>query len=143
MSDNPIRPLGLDHVVIRVRDVARMTRFYCDVLGCREERMRDDIGLYHLKAGGAMIDLLDIAGTLGQKGGPAPGEDGHNMDHLCLRLEAFDEDALRQHLGEHGVAASEMATRFGAEGDGPSLYVVDPEGNTVELKGASEATGKA
>ncbi|MDP6706005.1 MAG: VOC family protein [Alphaproteobacteria bacterium] len=134
-SENPIRLAGLDHVVLRVRDVTAMTRFYCDVLGCTEARMRDELGLYHLQAGGSMIDLVDVAGELGRKGGPAPGPEGNNMDHLCLRVADFDAERLRAHLAAHGIDAGEVLTRYGAAGDGPSLYVTDPEGNTVELKG--------
>lgn len=134
-SENPITLKGLDHVVLRVRDVDRMIRFYCDVVGCSEERLRDDLGLYHLRAGNALIDLVSVDGPLGRKGGPAPGAEGHNMDHLCLQISDFDEARLRAHLAGHGVAADEVATRFGAEGEGPSLYLRDPEGNTVELKG--------
>lgn len=142
-SENPITLLGLDHVVVRVRDVAGMIRFYCDVLGCAEERLRDDIGLYHLRAGRALIDLVAVDGPLGRKGGPAPGPEGNNMDHLCLRIERFDEARLKAHLAAHGVAVDEVAERFGAEGDGPSLYLRDPEGNTVELKGPSRPAAAA
>jgi catechol 2,3-dioxygenase-like lactoylglutathione lyase family enzyme len=139
MPDNPIQLLGLDHVVLRVRDVAGMTRFYCDVLGCTEERRRDELGLYHLRAGRALIDLVSVDGPLGRRGGPAAGADGHNMDHVCLRIEHFEEVGLRAHLATHGVEATATGTRFGAEGDGPSLYLSDPEGNTVELKGPPAA----
>lgn len=135
MSENPIRLLGLDHVVLRVSDVAGMTAFYCDVLGCTRERIRDELGLYHLRAGRALIDLVSVDGPLGRRGGPAAGPDGHNMDHLCLRIETFDEARLRAHLETLGVEVHAVGTRFGADGDGPSLYVSDPEGNTVELKG--------
>jgi len=139
MTDNPIRLQGLDHVVLRVRDARGMIRFYCDVLGCTAERLRDELGLYHLRAGRALIDLVSIDGPLGSKGGAAPGAEGRNMDHLCLRIEDFDEPRLRAHLAAHGVQASEAGTRFGADGDGPSLYLTDPEGNTVELKGPGPA----
>ena len=72
---------------------------------------------------------------LGRAGGAAPGREGRNLDHLCLRIEPFDEAAIRRDLEAAGVAAGETATRFGAEGEGPSIYVSDPDGNTVELKG--------
>lgn len=127
--------VGLDHVVLRVRDVAGMRRFYCEVLGCREERVNGGLGLYQLRAGRSLIDLVDVAGELGRRGGAAPGADGHNMDHLCLRVEPFDAAAIRAHLTAHGVDAGEAVMRYGAEGEGPSIYLADPEGNTVELKG--------
>ena len=126
---------GIDHVVLRVRDVEGMIRFYQDVLGCAVERRKDDLGLIQLRAGRSLIDLVDVNGELGQKGGAAPGAEARNMDHLCLRIDPFDEAPLRAHLRAHGVEAGELVTRYGAEGDGPSLYIEDPEGNTVELKG--------
>ena len=126
---------GIDHVVLRVVDVEAMIRFYQDVLGCAVERRLDDLGLIQLRAGSSLIDLVDVAGELGRKGGAAPGAGGRNMDHLCLRIDPFDEPALRTHLQAHGVEAGDLATRYGAEGIGPSLYIEDPECNTVELKG--------
>ena len=135
-----IRIRGIDHVVIRARDVERMIAFYRDVLGCAVERRVDDLGLVQLRAGSALIDLVDVAGTIGREGGAAPGAEGRNMDHLCLRLEDFDAAALRAHLESHGVAPGEVVRRYGAEGNGPSIYISDPEGNTVELKGPPDGT---
>ena len=126
---------GIDHVVLRVVDVEAMIRFYQDVLECAVERRLDDMGLIQLRAGSSLIDLVDVDSELGQMGGAAPGAGGRNMDHLCLRIDPFDEPALRTHLQAHGVEAGDLATRYGAEGIGPSLYIEDPEGNTVELKG--------
>ena len=133
-----IQVLGIDHVVLRVADVERATRFYCDVLGCREERRVADIGLIQLRAGTALIDLVGVDSELGRAGGAAPGAEGRNVDHVALRIEVFDEAALRTHLEAHGVAAGEVKRRYGAEGDGPSLYIEDPDGNTVELKGPAD-----
>lgn len=126
---------GIDHVVLRVVDVEGVIRFYKDVLGCAVERRKDDLGLIQLRAGRSLIDLVDVNGELGQKGGAAPGAEARNMDHFCLRIDPFDEAQIRAHLRAHGVEAGELATRYGAEGDGPSFYIQDPEGNTVELKG--------
>jgi catechol 2,3-dioxygenase-like lactoylglutathione lyase family enzyme len=136
-GNHVIQILGLDHIVLRVRDPRRMTRFYCEVLGCRVERVREDLGLTHLRAGETMIDLVGVDGELGKKGGAAAGEGGRNLDHFCLRIEPFDATALVSHLASHGVTAGEVKNRFGAEGEGPSLYLTDPEGNVVELKGPS------
>ena len=126
---------GIDHVVLRVVDVEGVIRFYKDVLGCAVERRKDDLGLIQLRAGRSLIDLVDVNGELGQKGGAAPCPEARSMDYFCLRIDPFDEAKIRAHLRAHGVEAGELATRSGAEGDGPSLYIQDPEGNTVELKG--------
>jgi catechol 2,3-dioxygenase-like lactoylglutathione lyase family enzyme len=112
-----------------------MLAFYRDVLGCALERRQDEIGLIQLRAGRALIDLVPIDGTLGRAGGAAPCKEGRNLDHFCLRVEPFDEAAIRRELEAHGIAAGPVASRYGAEGEGPSLYLEDPEGNVVELKG--------
>lgn len=118
---------GIDHVVLRVRDIEAMARFYCDVLGAKRVVYRPRLKLMHLRAGDAMIDLV---------AGEPPS--GRNMDHLCLRVARFDPAELLAHLERQGVAAGDIKTRFGAEGNGPSIYLTDPEGNTVELKGPAD-----
>ena len=125
----------LDHLVLRVVDLPAMLAFYGGVLGCTVERRVDTIGLVQLRAGRSLIDLVPVTGELGRAGGAAPGREGRNLDHFCLRVEPFDEAAIRAHLGAHGIEAGPLAQRYGAEGEGPSLYLQDPEGNTVELKG--------
>jgi catechol 2,3-dioxygenase-like lactoylglutathione lyase family enzyme len=127
--------LGLDHVVLRVREMHRMMRFYRDVLGCSVERVQEKLGLVQLRAGQSLIDLVAVDGEIGKKGGAAPGTEGRNMDHLCLRIEPFDEAALTAHLVGRGVLPGDVRMRYGADGFGPSLYIDDPEGNVVELKG--------
>lgn len=132
---------GIDHVVLRVADLERSLRFYRDALGCAEERRLDALGLVQLRAGSGLIDLVPIDGPLGRVGGapPAPpGEGGRNLDHFALQLEALDPEAVRAELVEAGIAPGDVAERYGAEGMGPSLYVQDPDGNTVELKGPGE-----
>ena len=129
---------GIDHVVLRVRDIERMRKFYCDVLGAEHVAYRPEFGMSHLRAGSSMIDLVEVSGALGKPGGAAPGKEGRNMDHLCLRVEPFDQHAIVQHLERAGVAVGDIKNRFGAEGNGVSIYLTDPEGNTVELKGPSD-----
>ncbi|WP_151446006.1 VOC family protein [Lacisediminimonas profundi] len=126
---------GLDHIVLRVVDPEAMLRFYCDVLGCTLDRQRDDLGLIQLRAGSALIDLVPVTGKLGLQGGAAPGKEGRNLDHFCLWVEPFNEEEIRRTLDAAGVAAGPTETRYGARGDGPSIYLQDPEGNTLELKG--------
>jgi glyoxylase I family protein len=125
---------AIDHVVFRVRDLERIARFYIDVLGARWEKKQDDIGLYQLRVGMALIDLVPVDGKLGAMGGAAPGREARNVDHVCFRVLPWDGEALLGHLREHGIEG-EIVTRYGAEGDGPSVYLSDPEGNNLELKG--------
>jgi glyoxylase I family protein len=138
MNKPPFQLQQIDHVVLRVRDGAAMQAFYCDVLGCSVERRQDGIGLVQLRAGSSLIDLVPVDGKLGRLGGAAPGVEGRNMDHLCLRVDPFDRDAIAAHLQGPGVRIGEFGSRYGAEGEGPSQYLFDPEGNLVELKGPPE-----
>ena len=126
---------GLDHVVLRVTDLDRARDFYCDVLGCRVEVFQKKIGLLQLRAGDSLIDLVPVDGKLGRMGGAAPGVEGRNMDHFCLRVRPFDVGAIMAHLRHHGVDPGTVEQRYGAEGMGPSIYLKDPDGNVVELKG--------
>lgn len=129
------RMTSLDHIVLRVVDVNRTMDFYTSVLGCTVEHINTDIGLFQLRAGDCIIDLIDVDGVLGREGGGAPGPTGRNVDHFCVRIEPFDEDDLRRHFANHGVEAGRLYSNWGADGRGPSMYIKDPEGNTVELKG--------
>ncbi|HEX2649874.1 MAG TPA: VOC family protein [Burkholderiales bacterium] len=131
-----IRISGVDHVVIRARDYERMIAFYRDVLGCPLEWRRDDLGMAHMRAGRALIDLVDVKGELGKKGGAAPEKEARNMDHLCLQVESFDAEAVMRHLKERGAKVEEPKKRYGAGGEGLSIYLYDPEDNLIELRAA-------
>ena len=130
-----VRIREIDHIVLRVVDIDRMLDFYCNVLGCEVERRIDELGLIQLRAGRSLVDLVPVDSRLGRQGGAAPGKEGRNLDHLCFRVEPFDEDTIVDHLREHQVDPGSVTSRYGAEGQGPSMYIEDPEGNTVELKG--------
>jgi glyoxylase I family protein len=125
---------GIDHIVLRVRDLRRMMDFYTGVLGCVVERERADLGLFQLRAGHSLIDLVTLDGKLGRAGGAGPGAQGRNVDHFCLGVHPFDDAAIRRHLAAHGVEPGTSGVRYGAGGDGPSIYLNDPEGNGIELK---------
>ena len=129
----------IDHLVLRVVDLDKMLGFYCGVLGCSVERRQDSIGLVQLRAGRSLVDLLPVDSKRGSAGGAAPGKEGRNLDHFCVRVEPFDAAAIRTYLEAHNVAAGELTSRNGAEGRGPSIYITDPEGNVVELKGPPDA----
>ena len=137
MKANPINIALIDHVVIRADDLDRMVSFYHDVLGCRLERGPGDIGLAQLRAGRSLIDIVDAHGPIGREGGAPPDHAAPNMDHVCLQVRPWIPEAILAHLEKHGVEAGEIASRYGASGQGPSLYIQDPEGNTVELKGSA------
>jgi catechol 2,3-dioxygenase-like lactoylglutathione lyase family enzyme len=137
MRTPPFSVLRIDHIVLRVKDMERAVAFYRDVLSCAIEKRRDDLGLVHLRAGASLIDLVTPDGPLGRQGGALAGVEGRNVDHICLRIEPFDEAGIRALMAAHGVAVNgEVQNNFGAEGSGPSIYIADPDGNTVELKGA-------
>lgn len=134
---HPIAIQGFDHIVLRIRDKDRVLAFYRDILGLTVDRDRPEIGLTHIRAGAQMIDLVTLDGPLGKAGGAGPGSEARNLDHFALQVRPFDEAAIRAHLAAHGVTIVEEGQRYGADGDGLSLYIRDPEGNTVELKGPS------
>lgn len=131
-----IRIQDIDHVVFRVRDLDTMVAFYTDVLGAAFEKYQEGPGLYQLRVGTSLIDLVPVDGKLGRMGGAAPGLEGRNVDHVCFRVRPWDEAAIVAHLKTHGIDG-EVVSRYGADGNGPSIYLNDPEGNLLELKGPS------
>jgi len=132
----------IDHVVLCVADLERAVTFYREVLGCIEERRVGSINLVQLRAGRSLIDLLGSAAGEGEGGGRTIAGGGRNMDHFAVRVETFEEVKLRAHLESHGIAAGDVKQRFGAEGEGPSMYIEDPDGNIIELKGPPAANRK-
>jgi glyoxylase I family protein len=125
--DRPLRVRELDHVVVRCTDQSRTLDFYTRVLGLREERRLDAIGLIQLRAGASLVDLVPRDA--------APSFEHRNVDHFCLGIEADDMQSVVRWLEAEGVSMlGEPMERYGARGSGPSLYVNDPEGNVVELK---------
>ncbi len=125
---------NIDHVVLRISDLESVARFYIDVLGARWEKKQEAIGLYQLRLGTSLLDLLPVNGKLGRMGGAAPGKEGRNVDHICFRVLPWDGEAVLAHLRANGIEG-EIVSRYGADGDGPSVYLADPEGNALELKG--------
>ena len=125
---------AIDHVVFRILNLDKVASFYIDVLGARWEKKQEAIGLYQLRIGSALIDLVPVDGKLGRMGGAAPAAEGRNVDHVCFRVLPWDGEAILAFLRGYGIEA-EIVSRYGAEGDGPSIHLADPEGNNLELKG--------
>ncbi|RPI45581.1 MAG: VOC family protein [Betaproteobacteria bacterium] len=136
-ASRPFAVARIDHVVLRCRDVNAMLEFYGEVLGLEVAKRNERIGLIHLRAGSAMVDLIPMADPPADAGESASTAERRNMDHLCLRIQPFDLPRLQAYFGAHGITPGELRVRFGAEGDGASFYIDDPEGNRVELKGPS------
>ena len=130
-----IKPKAIDHIVLRTDQYPALIDFYCTVLGCSLEReTSEEFGLTQLRAGNALIDIVDINGKLGKMGGPAPQETGNNLDHFCLQIEPFEEQALQTYLRGHSVEVGEFQERYGAQGMGRSIYLKDIDGNNIELR---------
>jgi glyoxylase I family protein len=136
VSRPPFALAALDHVVLRVPDMRKALAFYGDILGARVERTIERFGIVQLRTGESIIDLVDVNTAWLQAEGAKPfNPDGRNVDHICLRIDRFDEAAIEQYLTAQGIAIIERGQRYGAQGDGPSVYVRDPFGTVVELKG--------
>jgi len=126
---------GIDHIVLRTTKLKDMLEFYCNVLGCTVERETTvETGLTQLRAGSALIDLVNVDSDLGRMGGGAPTESENNLDHFCLQLKPISDIEIEKHLSEHGINEESFHDRYGAQGVGKSIYIKDPEGNTVELR---------
>lgn len=119
--------LGLDHVVLRVRDLAKSVAFYRAIMGARVERQLQAPRIVQLRIGDSLLDLVP--------GRKRKVEADHNMDHYAVRVATLDPPALARRLKKFGVTAGEVKDRYGSEGYGPSVYFNDPDGNAIEFKG--------
>ncbi|GLX79494.1 lactoylglutathione lyase [Thalassotalea insulae] len=127
--------VGIDHIVLRTDKLNEMLAFYCQVLGCTIERQTDkSLGLTQLRAGNALIDIVDVNSELGRAGGNAPSTSENNLDHFCLQLATISEQQLIEHFKQHNISLPNFERRYGAQGYGQSVYLTDPQGNTVELR---------
>jgi len=131
MANHPFAVREIDHIVLRVRHLQRSLAFYCAVLGCTVEREQPELGLTQLRAGRSLIDLVTLDGPLGA--GEPPGA-GRNLEHFCVTIAPYQEAALIAWLTDRDVPVREPASRYGAEGEGRSFYIEDPDGNHLELK---------
>ena len=127
MPERPYTPMGIDHVVLYVRDQDASRKFYCDVLGCTVDAVNEKAKIVHLRFGEQQIDI--VPGN-----GPAAEAAKQGIDHLCLSISCDDIEAVAAHLKACGIEPTDIMTRLGAYGTGPSLYLHDPDGFKVELK---------
>jgi catechol-2,3-dioxygenase len=127
--------LAIDHIVLRTTKLKEMLDFYTKVLSCTIERETSvETGLTQLRAGSALIDLVVVNSRLGAIGGGAPTQSERNIDHFCLQIKSVPEQDIITYLKESGIEVGDFESRFGAQGEGNSLYIKDPEGNEVELR---------
>jgi glyoxylase I family protein len=133
MNKKLFERVWLDHVVLRARDAGVLVRFYSEIFGAHIERQLG-AELFQLRMGEILIDIIPFDSPLGKLGGSKPDE-GRNMDHFCIRVEPFDEREIRAHLNRFNIQVGLISQVYGADGFCPSLYVTDPEGNRIELKG--------
>ncbi|MBQ0757553.1 MAG: VOC family protein [Amphritea sp.] len=137
----PFNIVGIDHIVLRTTQLQNMLRFYCDVLGCKVERdLPPETGLVQLRAGSALIDIVPVDSELGRVGGGPPTKTENNLDHFCLLLDPISEQQISEHLKQHKIVVDDFSERYGSEGFGQSIYIEDPEGNTIELKSKKLST---
>ncbi len=126
---------AIDHIVLRTSHLDPMLHFYCKILGCKIEReLPKKFGLTQLRAGNALIDLVSVDSQLGKMGGGPPTATENNVDHFCLQIMPIPEHDITHHLNSFGIDAGEFTERYGAQGFGNSIYIKDPDGNTVELR---------
>ena len=138
-----IRVRLIDHIVLRTNQVYTMTQFYKEVLGCNVERtLPPETGLTQLRAGESLIDIVDVNSDLGRAGGGPATTTENNLDHFCLQIEPISENELNEWLMSHGIETGNFETRYGAQGFGPSIYIQDPDGNTIELRSELKASSK-
>ncbi|MEH6552084.1 MAG: VOC family protein [Pseudomonadales bacterium] len=134
MNTPPFVLNKLDHIVLRTTRLKPMLDFYQSVLGAVVERQLTDEGLYQLRAGESLIDIVSTDRSLGARLPQPPNPDAANLDHFCLTVSPWSPAAIRRYLSEHDIECGEVAIRYGAEGFGESLYIYDPDGNQIELK---------
>ena len=134
MERPPFDPVGLDHLVLYVNDLDAATRWYEEVLGCTRGVDYPEIAMRHLWFGAILIGLWDLSDPRAAYARPAVAG-GRNVDHIALATGPFDPAALLRHRARHGLTPEQHLIQTGARGLGHAIYIRDPWGNRIEIKG--------
>ena len=131
----PFKLGHLDHLVLRTSQLEVLLAFY-ERLGCRLERdLREKVGMVQLRLGDSMLDLVEA--TMDETG-------DKNLDHFAVRVDPFNEADILKFCEEEGIEARSMSfPLYGADGYGPAIYITDPDGNRMELKGPPQSEAGA
>jgi catechol 2,3-dioxygenase-like lactoylglutathione lyase family enzyme len=125
---------GLDHIVLNVAEVRRSVAFYRDVLGLVIERLDEwqagTIGFPSVRvSANTIIDLVEIGAEAARERGTP------NLNHFCLVVADETLEPIAAHLAGHGVTVyTGPARRWGARGNGVSIYFRDPDDNEIEVR---------
>lgn len=136
-----MRASAIDHIALTVGDLDASTALYVDMLGFTLARSRPELRMNHLRVGSAMVDLVASDGVLGRRRVGALSRRSGTLDHICLRIDRFDAETARRELAAFGITAEEPALRYGAGGEGMSLYFHNSDGHRLELTGGAAAMG--
>lgn len=125
MSAAPVKPLGLDHLLLHVRGMGEAERFYCEILGCSVKNRMAHYAMTELSAGIVLVDTDDVNGRWALDGTAT----GRNLDHFAILTDGWDDARMREWLAKNDVPIEEERS----DEEEMSLYVRDPSGNLVEL----------
>jgi glyoxylase I family protein len=129
MTTKPLEIDGIDHVVLQVTNVERSLQFYVGVLGMSLERVIEDLGIYQVRCGRNLIDLVALP-----PGSVLAEKSQRGLDHVCLHVRG-DMTRIFEYLKENDVElGSPLRELYGATGFGTSVYVFDPDRHMIELK---------
>lgn len=127
---------AMDHIVLNVRDMERVLDFYINVLGLTGERLEEfrqgTVPFPSVRISpDTLIDLFPVAGGADDTPAATPAV----LNHFCLVIDKTDMARVVEHLERHGVTILQgPVTRWGAHGNGTSIYIHDPENRQVEIR---------
>ena len=125
---------AMDHIVLNISDIDRSLQFYMDVLGLKAERL-DEYRKGEAPFPSVRISDDTLIDLFPSKDMPLGESAPKNLNHYCMVAEALDLNELVDNLREQGVTVlQEPVSRWGAHGRAMSVYILDPDGNQVEIR---------